>query len=69
MGAPFSEGLPYLSRLEEIKAKERQAEREAIADIKLESVDEETICFINHARNEINAWLSSTSKVRPERQF
>ncbi|PGH15448.1 hypothetical protein AJ79_02425 [Helicocarpus griseus UAMH5409] len=64
MEAPFADGLPYLSRLEETKAMAKLAEREhnmaTIADIKLEEMDEESLAFLNEVRGLIESWIGQT---------
>ncbi|KLJ06265.1 hypothetical protein EMPG_10306 [Blastomyces silverae] len=61
MEAPFVEGLPYLSRLEEKLAMTKLAESEnitaKIADIKPENMDPESHAFVAEVRGLIDSWI------------
>ncbi|OAS99760.1 CAF1 family ribonuclease [Blastomyces dermatitidis ER-3] len=61
MEAPFVEGLPYLSRLEEQLAMTKLAESEnstaKIADIKPENMDPESHTFVAKVRGLIDSWI------------
>ncbi|PGH35553.1 hypothetical protein GX50_01655 [[Emmonsia] crescens] len=62
MEAPFADGLPYLSRLEETKATAKLADGEhsmaTIADIKLENMDAESHAFLAEVRRLIAVWIN-----------
>jgi poly(A)-specific ribonuclease len=62
MDAPFTEGLPYLSREEETRAKarllERQQQKAAIRDIDVRDMDLESLEFLNDVRRQIDAWMA-----------
>ncbi|OJD16165.1 hypothetical protein AJ78_03654 [Emergomyces pasteurianus Ep9510] len=66
MEAPFAEGLPYLSRLEETKAmsnlKQREHSMATIADIKVENMDTESRAFLADARCLIDAWINQVGE-------
>ncbi|PGH23764.1 hypothetical protein AJ80_02194 [Polytolypa hystricis UAMH7299] len=62
MHAPFMEGLPYLSRLEEATARERLSQREsnmaAITTIKCEDMDDGSLQFLVETRRQIDEWMT-----------
>ena len=62
MDAPFTEGLPYLSRKEETRAKmrllERQHQKAAIADIKPKDMDQESLGILDDVRRQIDSWVA-----------
>lgn len=64
MEAPFLEGVPYLSRDEELlarkNAKARQ-DRYGIADIQLKNDDHESIEFVRRVRHEIHLWRTTNT--------
>ncbi|KAL1961158.1 hypothetical protein VTO42DRAFT_3103 [Malbranchea cinnamomea] len=63
MEAPFTDGIPYLSREEEEKAKrqlrERQARKAMISDIAADQLDEDAVAFLNRTREQINHCIRS----------
>ncbi|KZF21529.1 CAF1-domain-containing protein [Xylona heveae TC161] len=65
MEAPFTQGVPYLSRNEEGLARklalERQERAANIADIKIKTDDLDSNQFMDRVRNEIEAWRTSKS--------
>ncbi|KAI5308019.1 hypothetical protein KEM55_006796 [Ascosphaera atra] len=67
MEAPYKDGLRYLSRREEALAlavlEEKEKRREALEDIKEESMTPEDIAFVREVRRMMNAWIDS-KKVR-----
>jgi poly(A)-specific ribonuclease len=62
MEAPYTEGLPYLSREEEawIKADliERQSFSTTISDIDVKDTDEESLGFLKAVREDIDEWIA-----------
>ncbi|KAK2794900.1 hypothetical protein FQN50_009824 [Emmonsiellopsis sp. PD_5] len=64
MDAPFIDGLPYLSRLEETTAivnlAEKEHNRAKVADINSEDMDAESVEFLNEVRRLIDAWVNKT---------
>ncbi|KAK2769718.1 hypothetical protein FQN52_006338 [Onygenales sp. PD_12] len=64
MDAPFTDGLPYLSRLEETTAivnlAEKEHNRATVAAIKLQDMDAESVEFLNEVRRLIDAWVNKT---------
>ena len=59
MQAPFTLGVPYLSREEEIAAMDMELVRQdkaAIADIHLRSDEVESIRFVRKVREDIEKW-------------
>jgi poly(A)-specific ribonuclease len=62
MDAPFTEGLPYLSREEETRAtarlSERQQQKATIRDIDVRDMDLESLEFLNDVRRQIDAWMA-----------
>ena len=62
MEAPYTDGLPYLSREEEalIKADliERQNFGAIISDIDVKDTDEESLGFLKAAREDIDEWIA-----------
>jgi len=70
IGAPFTKGVPYLSREEEATAMEIEAARRdkfAIEDIHLRSDEVESIKFVQRVRQDIEKWKSrkTVSHVEP----
>lgn len=63
MEAPFTEGIPYLSRVEEKKAKQSSREREVrkakISEIAVDQLDDDAVAFLDLARNRINESIQS----------
>lgn len=68
MEAPFTEGVPYLSRNEEAVAKNRWSTREKsksnVAAIPVPATDVESIRFMDNVRTDVKAWLAQ-GRVRP----
>ena len=62
MDAPFTEGLPYLSRDEESQAEARllgQQQRLAtLADINVKDTDLESVKFLKDVRGQIDEWIA-----------
>ena len=59
MQAPFTIGVPYLSREEELTAMDMELARQdkaAIADIHLRSDEVESIQFVRKVREDIEKW-------------
>lgn len=59
MEAPFLDGLPYLSREEEVTARHVAISRQnkaIVAEIDLKEGDIEATAFIKRIRSEIDAW-------------
>lgn len=59
MGAPFTKGVPYLSRAEEANAMQNEAARRDkhhIEDIHLRSDEVESLKFVRRVREEILKW-------------
>lgn len=59
MEAPFHEGLPYLSREEEVTARQIAINRQnksVVAEIDLRENDLEATAFVKRIRSEIDAW-------------
>ena len=61
MEAPFKEGVPYLSRLEETIVREIESSRQNLVDIEVEAQDVESIEFLQRVRTEIDVWLQMKS--------
>lgn len=65
MEAPFSSGIPYLTRDETRIAKERATlrwDKDAIPDIRISADDVQALSFMARVRSEIDAW-KKTRKV------
>lgn len=62
MEAPFTEGVPYLSRQEEARARSIAAARRdktSVADIKIPADDIDSIEFFQRVRREVRQWLAN----------
>ena len=62
MEAPFTEGVPYLSRQEEARARLIAAARRdktSVADIKIPADDIDSIEFFQRVRREVRQWLKN----------
>lgn len=68
MEAPFVEGLPYLSRLEEKQAMAKLAESEhsiaKLMDVNPKDMDPESQAFLTQVRRLIDAWINETGVRR-----
>lgn len=67
MEAPFLDGLPYLSREEELTARRIAISRQnkaSVAEIDLKEGDVEATAFVSRIRSEIDTW-----KNLPEVRF
>ena len=63
MEAPFLEGLPYLSREEEVTARQIAMNRQnksSVAEIDLKEGDVEATAFVERIRSEIDNWKNLT---------
>lgn len=61
MEAPFVDGISYLSRQEEITARQIAINRQnksTVAEIDLKEGDVEATAFIERIRSEIDAWMN-----------
>jgi len=56
MDAPYSHGVPYLSRAEEAAARGAEQARYTMSDIELNNTDWESLMFLEGIRNTIDAW-------------
>lgn len=59
MEAPFLDGLPYLSREEEVTARQIAMNRQnkaIVAEIDLKESDVEAAAFVERIRSEIDTW-------------
>ena len=64
MEAPFREGVPYLSRLEETLARQIEKSRQDkanIHDIQIRDDDIEAVNFVKKVRDDISKWRSRTT--------
>ena len=62
MEAPFTEGVPYLSRQEEARARSIAAARRdktSVADIKIPADDIDSIEFFQRVRREVRQWIEN----------
>ena len=62
MEAPFTEGVPYLSRQEEARARSIAAARRdktSVADIKVPADDIGSIEFVQRVRREVTEWVEN----------
>ena len=62
MEAPFTEGVPYLSRQEEARARSIAAarrDRTSIADIQIPADDIGSIEFVRRVRQEVREWVEN----------
>lgn len=63
MEAPFTEGIPYISRDEEATARRRsqewQTRRAATRDITVDQMDADTIQFVEKTRRYIDSCIGS----------
>ena len=57
MDAPFKDGVPYISRLEEQQARINASNRDNIADINLDTLDAEINEFVAETQWEIDEWV------------
>ena len=60
MEAPFTEGVPYLSRQEEARARLIAAarwDRSSVADINIPADDIGSIEFVRRVRKEVREWI------------
>ena len=60
MEAPFTEGVPYLSRQEEARARLIAAarwDRSSVADINIPADDVGSIEFVRRVRKEVREWI------------
>ena len=68
MEAPFTEGIPYISRSEEDRAKGRLRDRQtrlaSLDVIATKTLDTEAAEFVEETRRQIDDWLDK-DKVRP----
>ena len=67
MEAPFLEGVSYLSREEEVTARQLAISRQnkaSVAEIDLNESDLEATAFVTRIRSEINTWIN-LPEVRP----
>nr|KMM72055.1 hypothetical protein CPAG_08354 [Coccidioides posadasii RMSCC 3488] len=66
MDAPFIDGVPYISREEEGMAKARVRDRQsrlaAMDNINFDSLDTESMAFLEEARRLINDWVSKPNR-------
>lgn len=70
MSMPFTRGIPYLSRDESREAREKHARRQdktAIADIQIKPTETESLAFLDHVRQQIDAWLAPRDKYTLDR--
>ena len=69
MNRPFAYGVPYLSRPESKRAREKyvlRQDKSAMADINLKPTEVESLAFLERVRGEINAWVDSKHLNTPE---
>ena len=62
--APFKTGVPYLSRLEEVRVRqieESRNDKTNMSDILIKSEDSEAISFVAKVREDILKWKNRTS--------
>ena len=70
MEAPFTEGVPYLSRQEEARARLIAAarwDRSSVADVNIPADDIGSIEFVRRVRKEVREWIGRVrdpNKVR-----
>ena len=67
MEAPFLDGIPYLSREEEVTARQIAMNRQnksSVAEIDLKEGDVEATAFVERIRSEIDTW-KNLAEVRP----
>ena len=67
MEAPFTEGVPYLSRQEEARARSIAAARRdktSVADIKIPADDIDSIEFFQRVRREVRQWIENLRDPR-----
>lgn len=67
MEAPFLDGLPYLSRAEEMTARQIALKRQnkvSVAEIDLKESDVEATAFVKRIRSEVDTWMN-LPEVRP----
>ena len=60
MEAPFTEGVPYLSRQEEARARTIAAarwDRSSVANINIPADDIGSIAFVRRVRQEVEEWI------------
>jgi hypothetical protein len=62
MEAPYTEGLPYLSREEEAQVKADLIQRDnfsnIISDLDVKDTDEESLQFLKSVRRDIDEWVA-----------
>ena len=56
MEAPYLQGVPYLSRQEEAKARRSRQAKFVLNDIVIKETDQESIRFIESVRDSIDVW-------------
>lgn len=62
MEAPFTEGIPYLSRQEEARARSIAAtrwDRTSVADINIPADDIGSMEFVQRVRQEVREWVKN----------
>jgi poly(A)-specific ribonuclease len=61
LDTPFKTGVSYLSRQEEVEARQRASarqDRSGFVDVELKEDDLDSLAFVNRVREELQAWES-----------